>query len=164
MEGKNVLSLRIGRPIGSVSEPIINPNNLKIEGWHAIDASTKQRAILLTQDIREIVPKGFVVNDHESLTPEGELVRLRDTIKQNFKLIGKTVYEGRRKRLGKVTDFAFERNGLFVQKLHVGQSIIKSFSGGMLIIDRSQITEITDRKIVVKDATVKEGSPAPVIA
>ena len=157
LQGKNILSLRIGRPIGIAGEPIINPNNLKIEGWHATDISSKQPAIMLSQDVRELVPKGFVVNDHDSLTPEGELIRLKEVLQNNFTLLGKTVVEGKRKKLGKITDYAFEKNGFFIQKLHVSQSIVKSFSGGTLIIDRTQIIEITDKRIVVKEATVKEG-------
>lgn len=161
--GKQILSLRIGRPIGITQEPIIDPNNLKIEGWHALDASTKKPAILLSQDIRDIIEQGFVVNDHEALTQAEDLVRLKKIIDHKFLLPGKTVYSGR-KRLGKVSDYAFEKNGFFVQKLYVSQSIVKSFTGGSLVIDRTQITEITHKKIVVKEATVQDGAPMPVTA
>jgi len=40
---------------------------------------------------------------------------------------------------------------MFVQKIYVSQSIMKSFSGGALSIDRSQIVEISSSKIIVKD-------------
>lgn len=161
--GKQVLSLRIGRPIGIVGEPIINPNNLKIEGWHATDSSTKQNAILLSQDIREIIDQGFIVNDHEALSQTDDLIRLKQILDYRFTLINKAVYSGR-KRLGKVNDYAFERNGFFVQKLYVGQSIVKSFTGGNLVIDRTQIVEITNKKIAVKEATVQDTAPLPVTA
>lgn len=164
LEGKNILSLRVGRPVGRTAEPIINPNNLKIEGWHAIDSMSNERLILLSQDVRDILPTGFVVNDHDALTPEHELVRLRDLLSHDFILIGKTVMSEGGKKMGKVTDYAFEKDGFFIQKLYIGQSIIKSFGGGTLIIDRNQITEITNKKIVVKEATVKSSEPAAVIA
>lgn len=150
---KRIMSLRIGRPIGIVDEPIINPYNLKIEGWHATDLGTKQPVILLSQDIRDIIAQGFVVNDHESLSDPNELIRLRKVLEHNFILIGKNVFSGRRK-LGRVSDYAFEKNSAFIQKLYVNQSIIKSFSGGISVIDRSQIIEITHKKIVVKEATI----------
>lgn len=161
--GKQVLSLRIGRPIGTVGEPIINPNNLKIEGWHAIDTSTKKSAVLLSQDIREILDQGFVVNDHEALSQTDDLIRLKEILSYRFALINKAVYSGR-KRLGKVNDYAFERNGFYIQKLYVSQSIVKSFTGGALVIDRTQIIEITNKKIVVKEATVQDSAPMPVVA
>ena len=45
--GKNILSLRIGRPVGVIHEPIINPNDLKIEGWFASESGKKDRMVLL---------------------------------------------------------------------------------------------------------------------
>lgn len=162
--GRNILSLRIGRPIGVAGEPIINPNNLKIEGWHSLESGTKQTAILLSLDVRDILPQGFVVNDNEALTDPSELVRLKDLIANDFTVIGKAVTTTSRKRLGKVTDYTFEKNGFFIQKLYVSQSLLKSFTGGALMIDRSQIVEITNRKIVVKEATVQEAAPMPAAA
>ncbi|MCA9342743.1 hypothetical protein KC950_01870 [Candidatus Saccharibacteria bacterium] len=164
LEGKNILSLRIGRPVGVATQPIINPNNLKIEGWHAIDSSKKDERIMLSQDVRDILPQGFVVNDHDALTPEDELIRLKDQLNQNFTLVGKIVVSDGRKKLGKVADYAFEKNSMFIQKLYVAQSVVKSFSGGTLIIDRSQIIEITNKRITVKEPTVKEAEAVPVTA
>jgi uncharacterized protein YrrD len=162
--GKNILSLRIGRPIGITGDPIINPNNLKIEGWHAQETDTKKAAILLSQDVRDILPQGFVVNDHGALTNPSELIRLSETLKHNFSVIDKTVVTTGRKRLGKISDYTFEKNGFFIQKLYVSQSLLKSFTGGALMIDRSQIVEITSKKIVVKEATVGDTAPMPAVA
>ena len=162
--GKNILSLRIGRPIGVAGEPIINPNNLKIEGWHAQELDSKKMLILLSQDVRDILPQGFVVNDHEALTNPHELVRLSETLKHNFSVIDKAIVTTGRKRLGKVTDYTFEKDGFFIQKLYVSQSLLKSFTGGALMIDRSQIVEITHKKIVVKEATVGDTAPMPAVA
>lgn len=162
--GKDVLSLRTGGVIGGVQEAIIDPNNLKIEGWHATNGQKRSHAILLSQDIRDILSRGFVVNDHEALSDPDELVRLKRVLDYKFELIGKSVYTTGKKRLGKVSDYAFEKNGFFIQKIYVSQSLIKSFGGGMLTIDRTQIVEINTKRIVVKEATVKDGSPVPVAA
>lgn len=164
LTGKNILSLRVGRPIGITSEVIINPNNLKIEGWHATDLGDKSKVILLSQDVREILKQGFVVNDHDALTPIDDLVRIKKILDYNFTLIGKNVVTTSKNKLGKVSDYAFEKNGFFVQKLYVSQSILKSFTGGGLVIDRTQIVEITHKKITVNDATVTEQAPMPVTA
>lgn len=148
------MSLRTGGPIGTAVEIIINPNNLKIEGWYVDDHSRKQRRILLSQDVRDIIEQGFVVDDHESMTDPDELVRLKSTLQIDFELVGKAVATEGKQRLGKVTDFAFEKNTFFIQKLYIAQSIVKSFSGGAAIVDRAQIVEINNRKIIVKEATV----------
>ena len=42
---------------------------------------------------------------------------------------------------------------MYLQKIYVGQSLLKNFTGGNLGIDRTQIVEITDRKIVVQELT-----------
>jgi uncharacterized protein YrrD len=151
---KPVMSLRTGGPIGTVVEIIINPNNLKIEGWFVDDGSRKQRAVLLSQDIRDIIDQGFVVNDHDDLSDVNELVRLKSVLDLGFELIGKSVITKAKQRLGKVNDFAFDKDGFVIQKLYVNQSIVKSFSGGAAIVDRTQIIEINRRQIIVKEATV----------
>lgn len=162
--GKNILSLRIGKQIGVVHEPIINPNNLKIEGWFATETGQKKHSVLLSQEIREFLPQGLVVNDHDALTAIDDLVRLKRILDYNFTLIGKSVVTTGRKKLGKVSDYAFDRNGFFIQKIYVSQSIIKSFTGGGLVIDRTQIVEISHKKITVDEATIKEIATAPLVA
>lgn len=124
----------------------------------------KKQLILLTQDIRDIIEQGIVVNDHEVLVVPEELVRLKDILKINFNLIGKPVITVSKSRLGKVSDYAADNTSLFIQKLYTSQSVLKSFSGGSLSIDRSQIVEITNRKIVVADLLKVKPAAAPVPA
>lgn len=146
-----VLSLRTGQPIATAVTPIINPNTLKIEGFYCDDRFSKSQLILLYQDIRDVLPQGFVVNDHDVLTDPEELVRLKDIMRLGFTLIGKHVVTVSHQRVGKVSDFATEIETMFIQKLYVSQSLLKSFAGGSLGIDRNQINEITDKKIIIND-------------
>jgi len=146
-----VMSLRTGGAIATTLTPIINPNNLKIEGFYCDDHFNKNQPVLLTQDIRDLLPQGFVVNDHESLTDPEELVRLKDVLNINFQLVGKQVVTQAKEKVGKVTDFAAESSSLYVQKIYVGQSLLKSLSNGQLSIDRNQIVEITDHQIVIQE-------------
>lgn len=146
-----IMSLRTGAPVGMALKPIINPNNLKIEGWFCEDRFSKQRLVLMSNDVRDIIAQGIVVNDHEVLAEPDEIVRLKDVINLNFDLIGKPVVSASKKKLGKVGDFATELKSLYIIKLYVSQSLIKSFSGGQLMVDRTQIIEITNRKVVIQD-------------
>jgi uncharacterized protein YrrD len=146
-----VLSLRTGTTIGTVSTPIINPNNLKIEGFYCQDKFDKKQRILLYQDIRDIMPQGFVVDDHESLSEAHELIRLQDIIKLEFTLIGKPVITQSKDKVGRVSDFATEVETMYIQKLYVSQPLLKSLTSGSLSIDRSQIMEITNRRIIIAD-------------
>lgn len=149
--GKPVLSLRTGRPVATVTAPLINPNNLKIEGFFCIDSVDRNELVLLYQDIREVLPQGFVIDDHAVLAEPEELIRLKKLIHLRFDVIGKQVVTVSRKRVGKVTDYAAEIETMYIQKLYVGQGFIKGLTGGNLGVDRSQVNEITDTKIIILD-------------
>lgn len=159
--GTLVLSLRIGGPVATVKVPIINPNNLYIEGWKVEDSRSKEQLILLSKDIRDLIPQGIAIDDHEVLSTEEELVRLQDTLKLGFKLLGLKVTSQSGKNYGKVADFAFETSNFYIQKIYVAQPVIRNFAGGTLSIDRSQIIEITNKRIIIEDPTVKTGSKVP---
>lgn len=159
---KSVLSLRTGAPIAAITAPIINPNNLKIEGFYCQDRFSKKELVLLYQDIRDTVPDGYVVNDHDVLAEPEELVRLQKIIELNFELIGKQVVTVSKQKVGKVTDYATELETMYVQKIYVSQSVFKSLSGGSLSVDRSQVNEITSRRIVISD--LLKNAPAPASA
>lgn len=156
-----VVSLRTGGPVGTALEPVINPNNLKIEGWYVQDRFNKDKLVLLSQDVRDFLPQGIAVNDHEVLSPPEDLVRLKEVMKHKFKPIGKYVTTESDKKIGKVSDYAVETESMFIKKLYVSQSILKDFSGGTLSIDRTQIIEITDRRIVIEEPADKAGVKAP---
>lgn len=158
--GLQVMSLRTGSPIGTANKMIINPNNLKVEGWYVLDRFTKTPYILLASEIRDLVPQGLAVNDHDALSELDDLVRLKPIIDINYDLHGKKVFSESGKKYGKITDYAIETNGFFVKKIYATQTIVKSLSGGNLSIDRSQVVEITDTKIIIDDATEKVGSAA----
>lgn len=161
---KSVLSLRTGSPIATVSSAIINPNNLKIEGFYCEDKFSKAQLILLYQDIRDVLPQGFVVNDHDVLVEPEDLVRLKEVLDLGFDLINKPVVTIDKQKVGKVSDYATETTTMFVQKLYVSRSILKSLSTGTLSVDRSQINEITPNRIIINELLNKSAEPAAVTA
>jgi hypothetical protein len=157
---KSVLSLRSGTPIASITSAIINPHNLKIEGFYCQDRFDKKELVLLYQDIRDLLPQGFVVNDHDVLVEADDLVRLKDVLKLRFELIGKPVETLTKEKVGRVSDFAAETETMFIQKIYVTQSILKSLTGGSLSVDRTQINEITPKKVVINEMMKKSAVPA----
>lgn len=147
-----VMSLRTGTQVATTASAIINPDNLKIEGLYVVDGLSKgQQLILLNQDVRDIIAQGIVINDHDVLVAASDLIRLKEVIDIGFELFGKQVVTENKTKLGKVTDFATDTSSMYIQKLYVAKSKFKSFSSGSLSIDRSQIIEITNSKIVVKE-------------
>lgn len=161
---RSVLSLRTGSPVATVKSPIINPNNLKIEGFYCEDRFSKTQLVLLYQDIRDILPQGFVVNDHDVLVEPEDLVRLQDVMALGFNLIDKQVETVDKQKVGKVSDYATETTTMYVQKIYVSRSILKSLSTGTLSIDRTQINEITPRRIIINELLNKNAAPAAATA
>lgn len=157
-----VLSLRTGSQVAEIVSFIINPNNFKVEGFYCHDRQDKEDLVLLYQDIRNIIAQGVIINDHDVLSAPDILIRLQEVLKINFVLIGKPVQTVSKTKVGKVRDFAIDSESFFVQKLYVGQSIIKSLSAGQLSVDRSQIIEVTDDKIIIQEILkpTKATSPA----
>lgn len=159
-----VMSLRTSGMVAKAKTPITNPNNLKIEGWFCEDQFNREALVLLTKDVRDIVPQGLAIDDYERLSPPEELVRLKEIIDLQFELLGKAVITDHRRRLGKVSDYAVDTTSFLVQKLYISQPLYKTISGGQLSIDRSQIVEITNSQIVVRDVDEKVSSPAAALA
>lgn len=62
-----VMSLRTGSQVATATAPIINPSNLKIEGWYCQDKFSKDPLVLLSQDTRDIIKQGIVVKDRKSV-------------------------------------------------------------------------------------------------
>lgn len=162
LKNQSVLSLRTGGKVATADAPIINPNNMKIAGFYCTDHFSGDQLVLLAQDIREHIRQGFVVNDHEVLAIPEDLVRLKETLALEYDPIGKTVITDHRRKLGKVTDYAVDSESLYVKKLYVAPRLLKSLTGSQLSIDRTQILEVTDKDIIVKESTSKVEESAPV--
>lgn len=148
---QQVLSLRTGGMVANALRPIFNPDNLKIVGFHCEDSVSKTHLILVSQDIREHIAQGFIVDDFDVLSEPKDLVRLQKIIEIDFELPGKSVGSKAQPKIGKVVDYAVDSETLFVQKLYVGQSMLKNLSHGQLSVDRNQIVSVTDKKITIKD-------------
>jgi sporulation protein YlmC with PRC-barrel domain len=154
----------MGHQVATTLGPVVNPNNLKIEGFYCQEIKSRKIRILLSQDIRDMMPQGIVINDQDELTDPEELVRLKEILEINFDPLGKQVETTGKEKIGKVSDYSVEIDGLFIQKLYVSQSLFKSFSGGNLGVDRTQIVEITHNVIVINDLHGKVPATARAVA
>jgi len=156
-----VLSLRTGGLVATTTTPIINPDNLKIEGFYCFGNDDKNVKVLLYQDIRDIIPQGFIIDDYGVLADPQELIRLEKVMQLGFDPLGKQVVTVSKQKVGKVSDYATEMETMYIQKIYVSQSLLKSFTGGNLGIERSQIHEITPKKIIVQDLLKRAPATTP---
>lgn len=148
-----VMSLRSGEQIAVAEEPVINPHNLKILGWWC-QTTGGQNMVLLAEDVRELMTNGLAVNDEEDLSSPEDLVRHKEILDIRFQLMDKPV-RTKRHKIGKVSDYSYN-DGMFVQKLYVVKPLRKVFTTeDTLIIDRTQILEVTDHYILVRDTEIR---------
>lgn len=155
-----IVSLQTGAPLGQATEPIIDPRQLHIIAFRCSGARVQGRPILHTSDIREVSNIGLIVDSADSLMPPDDLVRLQTVTNLKFVLLGKRVVNTRGRKLGRVEGYSVDVNSFYIMKLTVGQSIVRNFWGGSLLIDRTQIIKITNKEVVVQSTEVKE-RPAP---
>ncbi len=161
---KDIMSLRVGAPIGHAYAPIINPANLRIEGWFATETRNKEEMVLPATEIREIVARGFIVNDHDAITHPEDLVRMENLLHMRFEVIGKTVKTDQKHRLGKVVNYTVNDQNMLIQKLYVSRGAVRGLTKQDLVVDRNQIVEINNKAIIVRDTSVRVGAGSPAAA
>ena len=151
--GTKVLSVQAGGPIAVISEPIVDPNNLKSIAFKLagpLIAKSKNN-ILDVKSIREYSTFGIVIDDIDELVTEDDVVKISDILKLNFSLPGLKVETKKGSKLGKVIDYTVTSEDFLTHQLVVKRPAIKSFLDPELTISRKEIIEVNDYKIIVKD-------------
>lgn len=155
------MSLQTGTQIGMAVRHIVDPRRLNIVAFYCegplIDFSP---AILHTTDIREFSSIGLIVDSADNIMPPDDLVRLKEILDYNFELEGMQVIEEGGHKLGKIGGYTVDSDSFYIVKLQVRPTLLQSFGRAELLIDRTQISEINDKHIVVRRATVEGGQKA----
>ncbi len=147
-----VLSLQTGAELARIKHPIINPHNLTILAYEVIGQTLDHHpSFLRVEDIREVSPIGFIVDSSEEFVIIDDIIKLKDIYDLHFELENKTVLNENRNKVGKVISYNLEVDGFVIQQLTVKRPLLKSFNDSELIIHRSQIIEVTDDAVVVKE-------------
>ena len=82
-------------------------------------------------------------------------MRVRDVLALHFDLIGLKVVSRKGTKLGKVIDYTADADSGLIQQLIVQRPIFKALIDPELTISRSQIHEVTDYEVIVKDEEAK---------
>lgn len=161
--GCPVLSLHVGSKIAEIKQLIVDPDSLKIIACK-VDGPLIGREmgeILPMDSVREFSRMGMIVDSADEFVDADEIVRVRDVLKLNFTLTGLKVESKKGSKLGKVLDFTVEPESWQIQQLIVQRPLMKSFFDPELTISRSQVVEVTDYKVIIKDEEGKVKSPTP---
>ena len=150
--GAPVLSVQAGGPIGRIIGIIVDPNDLKIIAFR-LDGPliNKQQDLLDVRSVREYSNYGFVIDDIDELVSPDDVIKISEILKLNFDLVGLRAETKKGSKLGKVIGFTVTSEDFIVQQIIIKRPMIKSLNDPELTISRSEIVEITDYKIIVKD-------------
>ena len=165
LEGTPIMSLQTGSAIAQVSELIIDPRQLKVVAFYCEGPRLDVHpAILHASDIRELSDVGLIVDSADVIMQPDDLVRLKEILAFKFVLDHKQVATESGSKLGKVATFTLDNETLFIVKLHVRPGGLHAFKTTEFIIDRSQIVQVTDHEVIVKDLhdKVRDEEVAPV--
>lgn len=156
-----IVSLQTGGVLAHIKSPIIDPRHLHVVAFYCEGPGLEgDHTVLHTDDIREVSNIGLIVDSTEDLMSPDDLVRLQEVLKFNFSLADKQVVDDTGHKLGRVANFALETDTFYIIKLHVKPTLLSAMSTAEKIIDRAQIIEITDKKVIVKSATTETKAPA----
>jgi uncharacterized protein YrrD len=154
--GTSVKSLQTGGEVAKITMPLIDPRNLKLVALYVDGRTlTSSPAVLLPSDIREVGPLGVIIDDADKIIDPYEIVRLQEIIDLDFVLDNILVVDEKKRKIGRVEHYAFDPESYFVQQLYVKPTLGRSFKLAQIIINRSQILDINNKKITVAVPTEK---------
>ncbi len=158
-KGLAVISLQHG-PLGHVTRPLIDLGRLSLMAF-LCEVPEEGERVLLVRDVRQVKAKEIVIESADDLSPPADIVRLQGLLSRRTDLVKLPVVNESGLKLGRVEDFTVSPPDFIVQKLHIRQTPLKNLLMNRLVVDRSQIIEVTPKKIVIQDATVKGALFAP---
>ncbi len=157
-----VMSLQTGGRLAQTARAVIDPRNLSVMAYELEGPSLDHRSsFLLISDVRELSNLGLIIDSNDEFVSPDDIIRLREVLDFQFELLGKKVVDESNHTLGKVSGYSVEPQSFLIKQLSVKRPLLKSFSDTELLIDRTQIAEITDTTITIKH---DEREPAPVKA
>lgn len=153
-----ILSLHLGGKVGTAKRAIINPRNLKVVAYE-VERSTRDESLLLTESIRELGSLGMIIDDDDEFIQPGDVIRLDEIRSLNFQLIGLDVLDEDKKKIGRVNGYTLETDLFEVRQISVNPSLLRRLSTTELLINRSQITEVNNRYIIIRSPKVQQDLP-----
>jgi len=163
--GLPVLSLQNAETITHVTGLIMEIKSLEVIAFSCEPSrDLGKHPVLLLRDIRQVAIDCLLINTAEDLVEAGEIVRLAPLLKRDFDPRGIKVVTDLKRKVGTVEDYTVNLQTYHLQKIYVRRSLVRSWVGASLIIDRAQIIEVSEREFTVRDSTIPASERAAVLA
>lgn len=158
--GAPVMSLHTGAQLAQLSKPLVDPANLHIIAYEIEgDLLAEHPSFLPTRDIREYGRYGMIINSNDDIVGLEDIIKIKSLHELNFSLVGLTVIDQHKHKLGKVNDYSIDMSSFVIQQLDVKRGVFKSITDTGLLINRSQILEINNTQVIVRSPHVKAAEP-----
>lgn len=147
-----VMGLQTGTELARIKAPVINPRDLAVIAYELEGPLLDQDPSLLRiADVREFSDIGVIVDSSDEFVSPDDIIKLNEIYQMEFRLVGMHVRDEKRHKLGKVDGYTLETGNFVIQQLNVKRPLLKSLNDTHLLIHRSQITQINDREIIVRE-------------
>lgn len=153
--GLPVVSLQTGQAVARIEQLVLHQDSLALIGLQCKNLITGHSLLLTPNDIRQLATDCVIIDHEDELTDPSEIVRFQALIKNRFKLLGKEVVEDSGQKLGRVDDYSINLDSCRVQKLRLKHSLFLILKRRHEI-DRTQIIDVTPKRIIVRSATISE--------
>jgi uncharacterized protein YrrD len=156
IEASKLIHLPIGAldsqaKIGSVQNIIIDPKNGELLGFFVKESGLfSPTKVLSSTDITEFDANGLVTKTNDNFVDLKEIIKIKDVVKKNIKIIGASAITESGSKVGKVFDLLINTDTLLVVKYY-----IKGFFQDK-IISSGQIIKINKHGVIVSDDTLEK--------
>jgi len=149
--GTPIMGLQTGTQLAQTASALIDPANLKIVAYIVEGALLSERPSLIRiADVRELSDVGMIVDSADEFIGLDDVIKIQQLHQLGFSLVGMSVVDETKQKLGKVEDYSLDSDSFVIQQLHVKRGMLKSLTDTGLLVHRSQIIEINDHHIVVR--------------
>ena len=161
LHGQPIISLQTGQLIAQAGSPILDIATLEVAAFTCHAPGHSGPLLIMISDIRQFAADCIIIDDEDQLTDPEDIVRLGGDPRAPYSPLKKSVIADTGRKLGIVDDYSINLDTSRVQKLYVKPDFWHSWTNSSLVIDRTQIIDITPDKITVRDATVTDTLLSP---
>ena len=157
---QKIFDIHLGGVVAYVDSILVDPEKLKIIAFELTSSIILRQPnrILDARDVREYASPVMIIDSIDNLVESADVQQIQKVISNRFNPFGLKVVTKKGTKLGKVLDLTVDTQTFEVLQLIVQRPMLKGFMDPELTIPRSEIVEISNSEIIVRDElkTIKQ--------
>lgn len=142
--------------LGFLKDIILNPETGDAIGLLFYVAGAKGRKMVANStDIAGVGANFIMIESADSASPPDEIIRIKEVLDKDIKIVGSYVADEDGRHLGKVRDWSVNLKTMRLERLYVTSSGLVKIFAQDLIIPANDIVKIEKDKITVRSGSVK---------